>query len=310
MERDDDFLPPGIDLYDRYRWLDNRPTSYFGPNTPDVVEGNDQHYGYLKVPRVYSCGTCIVAINLGYDPLPSNEHDIASKFVMHMAIVNTINRCVAPGGPGGGPLRGGGLIVLGAFVSPSLHHCFSAPSELCWKPTHSPDHAIPNVGIGERQKLWLTAFHVPNLPYALAKRRARGYVNDPGVIEYLNTCRRPGGGGLPTKRSIDDNDDISEPGFITCPLPSDTTDLDLNDAVPAGYDDNLSAELEADIKALDAEMDPEYCVGAGSCGWGYDCVPYQMLQSTTAQTLFGVGTQQNGWWADEGGLGVCVDNQV
>ncbi len=59
-------------------------------------------------------GTCIIGINVGNNPLPDNEHDIASKIAVRMAATYVVYRC--PGLGAGGPTsrhRAGGLITVG-----------------------------------------------------------------------------------------------------------------------------------------------------------------------------------------------------
>ncbi|KAI9712230.1 MAG: hypothetical protein M1812_006965 [Candelaria pacifica] len=232
----------------------SRPTSYFGQAAVGVQEQQTATWGYLKVPRTYYCGTCVVAINVGHNPLPDNEHDVASKKSVKYAANNLINSCLH-----GGPtarLKAGGLVIA-----------------------------------GERQKLWITAFHVPNLPRDLAKRRSRGYVNVPAVNDYLRTCDWPGGGSV--KRT-----------GVSCVVPNGIDD-DLDQAQPVLDDATFAAQMKAELHLLAQDYGQLYCSNDEACGLGFQC---QALATTNFSLLLGVvDSVQTG---STNGTGICIERPL
>ncbi|KAI9722657.1 MAG: hypothetical protein M1812_001588 [Candelaria pacifica] len=175
----------------------------------------------VRIPRTYQSGTCIIGINIGHNPLPDDGYDIASKIAVGAAAVSLVASC--PGYAGStSRLNAGGLIVA-----------------------------------GRQQKLWITAFHVPNLPNLLARRRSRGYANDPQVNAYLRTCDWPGGGNV--KRT-----------GIPCVQPNGIDD-DLDKEEPDMSDEEFKNLINGDFHEMAASYGAQYCTNDEFCGVGFGC---------------------------------------
>lgn len=137
---------------------------------------------------------------------------------------------------------------------------------------------------GERKKLWITAFHVPNLPRDIARRRSRGYSNDPAVNAYLRTCDWPGGGNV--KRT-----------GVSCVAPNGIDD-DLDAEEPDMDVATFNSKMKDTLHRLAAGYGEMYCTEDMVCGLGFKCQP---LGTGDISLLFGGGMGR-------GMKGICVES--
>ncbi|KAI9699826.1 MAG: hypothetical protein M1836_002861 [Candelina mexicana] len=143
---------------------------------------------------------------------------------------------------------------------------------------------------GARQKLWITAFHVPNLPRELAKRRSRGYVNDPAVNAYLQTCDWPGGGNV--KRT-----------GVSCVAPNGIDD-DLDQAQPDMDDASFATQSKETLHELAQGSGQIYCAAEEVCGLGFECLP---LATTNFPLVLGYTDQEQ---AGANSTGICIEQPL